>query len=126
MARSRALARVAASLLTTICHMLKDSTHFQDLGADDFDLRSKELKAIRLIAQLAEFGFNAELTPSPKLPEMKTDIASKTGAMHVARPGRGPCSPQPVSMVSPLCIEALLGPSETNPRILHMRCPDIR
>ena len=59
----KAACAVAASLLTTIYHMLKDGTQFQDLGADHFDRRSKDLRAKRLVAQLANLGFNAELTP---------------------------------------------------------------
>ena len=49
--------------LTTVYHMLKDGTQFQDLGADHFDRRSKELKAKRLVTQLAKLGFDAVLTP---------------------------------------------------------------
>ena len=59
----KAVCAVAASLLTTIYHMLKDGTQFQDLGADHFDRRSKEVRAKRLINQLAKLGFDAKLTP---------------------------------------------------------------
>jgi transposase len=59
----KAACAVAASLLTTIYHMLKDGTQFQDLGATHFDRRSNELKAKRLITQLANLGFEAKLTP---------------------------------------------------------------
>ena len=59
----KAACAVAASLLTTIYHMLKDGTQFHDLGADHFDRRSKDLRAKRLVAQLANLGFNAKLTP---------------------------------------------------------------
>ena len=59
----KAACAVAASLLTTVYHMLKDGTQFQDLGADHFDRRSKELKAKRLVTQLAKLGFDAVLTP---------------------------------------------------------------
>jgi hypothetical protein len=41
----KATCAVAASLLTTIYHMLKDGTQFQDLGADHFNRRSKEERA---------------------------------------------------------------------------------
>jgi hypothetical protein len=54
---------VAASLLTTIYHMLKDGTQFQDLGADHFDRRSKDVRAKRLVTQLANLGFDAKITP---------------------------------------------------------------
>jgi hypothetical protein len=35
----------------------------QNLGADHFDRRSKELKAKRLVTQLTKLGFDAVLTP---------------------------------------------------------------
>jgi hypothetical protein len=47
----------------TIYHMLKDGTQFQDLGTDHFDRRSKDVRAKRLVAQLANLGFDAKLTP---------------------------------------------------------------
>jgi len=59
----KAACAVAASLLTTIYHMLKDGTQFEDLGADHFDRRSKEVKAKRLLNQLAKLGFDAKLMP---------------------------------------------------------------
>jgi transposase len=59
----KATCAVAASLLTTIYHMLKDATRFEDLGADDFDRRSNDVKAKRLVNQLAKLGFEVELTP---------------------------------------------------------------
>jgi transposase len=59
----KAACAVAASLLTTIYHMLKDGTQFKDLGADHFDRRSKEVRAKRLVAQLANLGFEAKLAP---------------------------------------------------------------
>ena len=59
----KAACAVAASLLTTIYHILKDGTQFADLGADHFDRRSKEVRAKRLVVQLAKLGFDARLTP---------------------------------------------------------------
>jgi transposase len=59
----KAACAVAASLLTTIYHMLKDGTQFQDLGADHFDRRSTEVRAKHLVGQLAKLGFEAKLTP---------------------------------------------------------------
>jgi transposase len=59
----KATCAVAASLLTTIYHMLKDGTQFQDFGAHHFDRRPKEVRAKRLVTQLANLGFDAELTP---------------------------------------------------------------
>ena len=43
--------------------MLKDGTQFQDLGADHFDRRPKDMRAKRLVIQLAKLGFEAKLTP---------------------------------------------------------------
>ena len=63
----KAACAVAASILTTIYHMLKDGTQFHDLGADHFDRRSKEVKAKRLVAQLSKLGFNAKLSPHTKV-----------------------------------------------------------
>jgi transposase len=59
----KAVCAVAASMLTTIYHMLKDGTQFKDLGAGHFDHRSKELKIQRLVTQLTRLGFDAKLTP---------------------------------------------------------------
>ena len=59
----KAICAVAASMLTTIYHMIKDGTEFRDLGADHFDRRSKHVKAERLVTQLARLGFDAKLTP---------------------------------------------------------------
>jgi hypothetical protein len=38
-------------------------TMYQDLGADHFDRRSKEVRAKRLVTQLAKLGFDAKFTP---------------------------------------------------------------
>ena len=62
----KAVCAVAASMLTTIYHMIKDGTQFEDLGADHFDRRSKDVRAKRLVTQLAKLGFDAKLTPLAK------------------------------------------------------------
>jgi transposase len=59
----KAICAVAASLLTTIYHMLKDGTAFQDLGAEHFDRRPTEIKVKRLTGQFAKLGFKVQLTP---------------------------------------------------------------
>jgi transposase len=64
----KAICAVAASLLTAIYHMLKHGTEHHDLGADHFDHRPTELKAKRLVAQLAKLGFNAQLQPIVQAP----------------------------------------------------------
>jgi transposase len=65
MGPKKAICAVAASLLTTIYHMLKNGTEYQDLGSDHFDRRSKDAKAKRLTAQLAKLGFDVRITPLP-------------------------------------------------------------
>ncbi|MBV8771594.1 MAG: IS110 family transposase [Deltaproteobacteria bacterium] len=57
----KATCAVAASILTTVYHILKDGTQFRDLGPDHLDGRSKELKVKRLVTQLARLGFDAKL-----------------------------------------------------------------
>src|ERR1700694_3956635 len=56
----KAICAVAASLLTAIYHMLKHGVPHHDLGADYFDRRPPELKAKRLVAQLAKLGFTRD------------------------------------------------------------------
>ena len=58
-----AFCAVAASILTAIYHMLKDGTEHRDLGADHFDHRSTDIKAKRLVGQLAKLGFHVEIRP---------------------------------------------------------------
>jgi hypothetical protein len=53
-------------MLNAVYHMLKDGVAHQDLGAHHFDKRSTELKAIRLLAQLANLGFQVALQPIEK------------------------------------------------------------
>jgi transposase len=62
----KAICAVAASILTAIYHMLKNRTPHHDLGADYFDRRSPDVKARRLVAQLARLGFHATLQPHPQ------------------------------------------------------------
>jgi transposase len=57
----KAICAVAASLLTTIYHMLKDGTVYRDLGRDHFDRRPRETTAKRLVNQLSKLGFDVEI-----------------------------------------------------------------
>lgn len=59
----KAICAVAASILTAIYHILKDGTEYKDLGADHFNRRSKDVKAKRLVSQLASLGFDVEIKP---------------------------------------------------------------
>src|SRR6516225_4613956 len=60
----KAICAVAASLLTAIYHMVKNSTGHHDLGVDYFDRRSPQVKANRLVAQLSKLGFEVTLQPT--------------------------------------------------------------
>lgn len=59
----KAIGAVAASLLTTAYHMLKDGTFYQDLGAGHFDNRAKGKQAVRLVNRLKLLGFDVAITP---------------------------------------------------------------
>jgi transposase len=62
----KAICAVAASILTTVYHMLKDGTAYQDLGTDHFDRRSKQTKTNRLVKQLASLGYHVQISPLPE------------------------------------------------------------
>jgi len=57
----KAIGAVAASLLTTIYHMLKNGTLYEDLGANYFDQKSKERQAMRLINRLHTLGYQVHI-----------------------------------------------------------------
>jgi transposase len=59
----KAYCAVAASMLTAIYHMLKNGVEHHDLGASHFDKRSADMKAKRLVAQLAKLGYQVTLPP---------------------------------------------------------------
>jgi transposase len=61
----KAIGAVAASLLRTIYHMLKDGTLYQDLGPDHFDKQHKTASTRRLVQRLHNLGFAVQLTPIP-------------------------------------------------------------
>ena len=60
---NKAIVAVAASILTTIYHMLKDGTLYKDLGPNHFDQRTKERQKNRLVQRLADLGYAVELAP---------------------------------------------------------------
>ena len=64
--KKKAVCAVAASMLTAVYHMLKNGTQHRDLGAGYFDRRPTEIKAKRLVGQLAKLGFEVELRPLAK------------------------------------------------------------
>jgi transposase len=59
----KAICAVAASLLTTVYHMLKNGTCYQDLGADHFDQKAKAKHAQRLINRLHNLGYDVKVLP---------------------------------------------------------------
>jgi transposase len=61
----KAICAVAASLLTSIYHMLKDGTSYEDLGADHFVRRSKTTHTQRLVKSLEHLGYAVELKQLP-------------------------------------------------------------
>jgi transposase len=60
----KAICAVAASLLTSIYHMLKNGTFYTDLGPDHFHSRSRKTHAQRLVHQLERLGFAVEINPA--------------------------------------------------------------
>jgi transposase len=52
---------VAASLLTTIYHMMKNGTLYEDLGANYFDQKARERQAMRLITRLHTLGYQVRI-----------------------------------------------------------------
>ena len=59
----KAVGAVAAALLTTIYHMLKNGTIYQDLGPNHFDQRAKQKHVVRLVSKLENLGFDVHIAP---------------------------------------------------------------
>ena len=59
----KAIGAVAASILTSAYHMLKDGALYQDLGADHFDKRAKSRQTASLVSRLQNLGFAVQITP---------------------------------------------------------------
>ena len=59
----KAIGAVAASMLRTIYHMLKDGTVYKDLGPDHFSRRNKSASTRRLVTRLQGLGYAVQLTP---------------------------------------------------------------
>ena len=58
----KAIVAVAASLLTTIYHMIREGTPYKDLGANHFDRHDRDRAARRLVARLEQLGYHAHVT----------------------------------------------------------------
>jgi transposase len=52
----KAVGAVAASILTSVFHMLRDGTEFRDLGSQHFNHLSKETQVRRLLKRLSDLG----------------------------------------------------------------------
>jgi transposase len=61
----KAAVAVAASILTTAYHMMKDGTCFQDLGADHFARRAPEKTVAKLAARIRNLGFEVDIRAAP-------------------------------------------------------------
>ena len=60
----KAILAVAASILTAACHILKNGTTYQELGADHFERRDKARIASRLIRRLEDLGLSVAVKPA--------------------------------------------------------------
>ena len=58
----KAIVAVAASLLTTVYHMIREGTPYKDLGANHFDRNDRVRAARRLVARLEQLGYHAQIT----------------------------------------------------------------
>jgi transposase len=59
----KAIGAVAASMLTSAYHMIKNGTFYEDLGADHFERRTKPAQINRLLAKLQTLGYHVEIKP---------------------------------------------------------------
>ena len=55
----KAIVAVAASMLTSAYHMLRNETDYHDLGPDHFDALDKERSAARLVRRLQSLGYRS-------------------------------------------------------------------
>jgi transposase len=59
----KAIGALAASILTTIYHMLISGELYHDLGPDHFDHRAKARQTTRLVTRLQNLGYAVQITP---------------------------------------------------------------
>jgi hypothetical protein len=55
---------VAASILTSVYHLLRDGTVYQDLGASHFDTINRDRAAKSLVRRLRALGFDVDVRPA--------------------------------------------------------------
>ena len=59
----KAIVAVAASILTTVYHLLRDGTLYQDLGPSHFDAINRDRAAKSLVRRLNALGFDVDVRP---------------------------------------------------------------
>jgi transposase len=59
----KAIGALAASILTTVYHMLISGELYHDLGPDHFDHRAKSRQTNRLVSRLQNLGYAVQITP---------------------------------------------------------------
>jgi transposase len=59
----KAIGALAASILTTVYHMLIGGELYHDLGPDHFDRRAKTTQTRRLVTRLQNLGYAVQITP---------------------------------------------------------------
>lgn len=60
----KAIVAVAASILTTVYHLLRDGTVYQDLGPGHFDAIHRDRAAKSLVRRLRALGFDVDVRPA--------------------------------------------------------------
>src|SRR5271155_3233267 len=60
----KAIVAVAASILTTVYHLLRDGTVYQDLGMSHFDSMNRDRAAKSLVRRLQALGFAVDVRPA--------------------------------------------------------------
>jgi transposase len=59
----KAIGALAASILTTVYHMLISGELYHDLGPDHFDRTAKAAQTRRLVTRLQNLGYAVQITP---------------------------------------------------------------
>jgi len=62
----KAIIAVAASMLTSAYHLIRDGVDYKDLGNDYFDRIDKDRAAKRLVKRLENLGFQVQLAQAPE------------------------------------------------------------
>lgn len=60
----KAIVAVAASILTTVYHLMRDGTVYQDLGPGHFDALNRDRAAKFLVRRLQALGFDVDVRPA--------------------------------------------------------------